>query len=189
MKVTIYGGSFNPIHNGHIRLAAYVLSHTDTDELWFVVTPRNPLKATDGLIDDSARLEMVRMAVADIPHVLVSDIEFTLPKPNYTADTLAVLAREYPEHTFSLLIGADNMAVFDRWRNYEDILRHHTVYVYPRSGSPLRVQYPQMRVLSGAPLFPYSSTEIRAMIRQGKPVADMLPVSVERYIVENKLYK
>ncbi len=188
MRITIYGGSFNPVHNGHIRLAEYVLSHTDTEQLWFVVSPRNPLKESVGLADDDMRLTMARLAVKDMPDVRVSDIEFTLPKPSFTANTLTALSGQYPEHTFSLLIGADNMAVFDRWRNYEAILARHTVYVYPRAGYPLSAKYPQMRVLTGAPLFPYSSTEIRAVIGSGGDASSMLPPEVMRYIARNNLY-
>ena len=137
MKITIFGGSFNPIHFGHIHLAQWVLEHTDTDALWLMVSPNNPLKAQSVLADEQVRLAGVQAALAPISttkgkQLVASDFEFTLPRPSYTANTLRALQKAYPKDTFQLLIGEDNWRIFTRWREWEYILTHHTVFVYPR---------------------------------------------------------
>lgn len=132
MKIGIYGGSFNPVHFGHTGLAQWVAEHTDLDEVWMLVSPNNPLKDSRILADERVRLEQVEKAVADIPHVKASDFEFHLPRPSYTANTLHALSETYPEHTFTLIIGEDNLAIFDRWREWEYILTHYRLFVYPR---------------------------------------------------------
>ena len=132
MNIGIYSGSFNPVHFGHTGLVKWVAEHTDLDEVWMVVSPNNPLKDKHILADERVRLEQVRKAVADIPHVQASDFEFQLPRPSYTADTLRALDKAYPEHTFTLIIGEDNLMIFDRWREWEYILTHYRLFVYPR---------------------------------------------------------
>ena len=180
-KIGIYGGSFNPIHFGHVGLAEWVVAHTDLDELWLMVTPNNPLKPADMLAPEEERLRAAREAVRDIPGVQVSDFEFRLPRPSYTANTLRALEQAYPEHTFSLVIGEDNLALADRWREWDWIVAHHTVYVYPRHGSftpsllhsftppLLHSSTPENIVfLHSAPYFDVSSTEIRSKQNEKK---------------------
>jgi nicotinate-nucleotide adenylyltransferase len=135
MHIGIYGGSFNPIHFGHVGLAEWVIAHTDLDELWLMVTPNNPLKPAGMLAPEEERLRAAQEAVRAIPGVRVSDFEFHLPRPSYTANTLRALEQAYPEHRFSLVIGEDNLALADRWREWDWIVAHHTVYVYPRHQS------------------------------------------------------
>lgn len=170
MKIGIYSGSFNPIHKGHTRLAEYIVKQGLVDEVWLVVSPNNPLKQRSELADEQLRYEMACLATKHIKNIRVSDIEFDMPKPNYTVNTLRKLNEKYPEHDFSLIIGSDNMSLFHRWRDYETILRDYPVLVYPRKGddiTALEKLYPQMKVISGAPMLPISATEIRAALQQG----------------------
>ena len=182
-KVGIYGGSFNPVHFGHVGLAKWVIENTDLDELWLMVSPNNPLKPANLLAPEGERLAAVREAVKGIPHVKASDFEFSLPRPSYTANTLRELQKAYPDTEFTLIIGEDNIAIFDRWREYEYLLANFRIFVYPRrenlsdegltakrSNSPQdglttrwsnSVAVKEIRYLSGAPLFDISSTQIR----------------------------
>ena len=164
MKIGIYGGSFNPVHFGHTGLAEWVLGHTDLDEIWFMVSPNNPLKEAQTLAPEQERLEGVRKAVQDIPGLRASDFEFSLPRPSYTANTLRELQKAYPQHEFSLIIGEDNYRIIDRWKEYEYILSHFRVFVYPRhqSSSSLEGRPGRVTYLSGAPLFDISSSFLRA---------------------------
>lgn len=171
--VGIYGGSFNPVHFGHLGLAKWVIENTDLDELWLLVSPNNPLKSTGSLAPEQERLAAVQQAVAHIPHVVASDFEFSLPRPSYTANTLRALQETYPDYAFTLVIGEDNLAIFDQWREYEYILANFRVFVYPRRG----VGCGQQSVISGqqsektnaknvvfladAPYFDISSTQLR----------------------------
>lgn len=170
-KIGIYGGSFNPVHFGHVGLAKWVIEHTDLDELWLLVSPNNPLKPVESLAPEQERLAAVREAVKDIPHVTASDFEFALPRPSYTANTLRELQKRYPEHSFTLVIGEDNIAIFDRWKEYEYILSHFRIFVYPRRGSNgerLAIIGDRKNVvfLADAPYFDISSTQIRAKVQK-----------------------
>ena len=137
-QVGIYGGSFNPIHMGHISLAKTLLQHTRLDEIWFMVSPLNPFKRmADDLLADNQRLELTRLALADEPNLIACDFEFRLPKPSYTYDTLCRLRETYPEKAFTLIMGSDNWAAFDRWKNHQEILLHYPIIIYPRKHSPL----------------------------------------------------
>ena len=178
MQIGIYGGSFNPVHFGHVGLAKWVSEHTDLDEVWMMVSPNNPLKDSRELADEQVRLAGVRKAIMGIPHVVASDFEFHLPRPSYTANTLRALAAAYPQHTFSLIIGEDNLRILPRWREWEYIVSNYRIFVYPRRGarsgqwsvvsgqwSVVSGQLPdnaQIIMLEGAPYFDISSTEIRA---------------------------
>ena len=166
LRIGIYGGSFNPVHFGHVGLAKWVIEHTDLDELWFLVTPNNPLKQADSLAPENERLAAVCEAVKEIPHVVVSDFEFSLPRPSYTANTLRELQKAYPDYQFTLVIGEDNLTIFTQWREYEFILSHFRIFVFPRhsTGSRHPVSFnnaKDLRFLSEAPYFDLSSTEIR----------------------------
>lgn len=163
-KIGIYGGSFNPVHWGHVGLAEWIARHTDLDAVWLMVTPNNPLKDARILADEQLRLEGVRKAIAGKKGLVASDFEFALPRPTYTAATLRALSEAYKEDKFTLIIGEDNLAIFDQWREYEYILANYRVFVYPRKGCPREEKDwgPNVHILRGAPLFDISSTEIRA---------------------------
>ena len=171
MKIGIYGGSFNPVHFGHVGLAKWVIEHTDLDELWLLVSPNNPLKPAGMLAPEDERLAAVREAVKDIPGLKASDFEFSLPRPSYTANTLRALQKAYPEHEFTLVIGEDNLSIFTQWREYEYILENFRVFVYPRNlnnlSNPNIPNNQNIVFLKGAPLFDISSTAIRHS--QGRP--------------------
>jgi nicotinate-nucleotide adenylyltransferase len=169
MKVGIYGGSFNPIHFGHTGLATWVLENTDLDEVWLMVSPNNPLKDKSILADEQERLEKAREAIETLPtslqgrRVVVSDFEFHLPRPTYTANTLRKLQEAYPEHEFTLIIGEDNLSIFSQWREHEYILQNYRIFVYPRKGCT-PYQQPaakDLQILKDAPYFNISSTELR----------------------------
>ena len=181
MQIGIYGGSFNPVHFGHVGLAKWVAEHTDLDEVWMMVSPNNPLKDSRELADEQVRLAGVRKAIMGIPHVVASDFEFHLPRPSYTANTLRALAAAYPQHTFSLIIGEDNLRILPRWREWEYIVANYRIFVYPRreatneqvskevSSFKYQVSVPnaQIIMLEGAPYFDISSTEIRQLAARG----------------------
>lgn len=201
-KVGIFGGSFDPIHNGHIRLAQYVLTHTDLDEVWLMVSPLNPLKPQGYVATDEQRLDMARLAVADIPGVKISNFEFTLPIPSFTYNTLTRLKETYPDIEFRLIIGGDNWANFERWRNPQEILDEFGVIVYPRPGeeikthanSHLKINNSSLKILKEAPQMPVSSTQLRELVgKHGScvrvPLIDgLLPEGVVEYIDRNNLY-
>lgn len=164
-KVGLFGGSFNPIHYGHIGLANFILDNTDIQQIWLMVSPQNPLKRRADLMDDEERLRLAREATSKIPSIKVCDIEMHLPIPSYTLNTLSVLQQMYPNVEFSLIIGSDNVLCFDKWFGYKEILEKFNVLVYPREGYDatelISRQYPSMKILTGVPLFNISSTEIR----------------------------
>ncbi len=170
----LYPGSFNPVHNGHIHLAEYALAHTQAEELWFIVSPNNPLKAPHELWDERLRFNLLQEAIADKTDMKVSDVEFALPRPSYTANTLRALQAQFPDKQFALLIGEDNMQVFDKWREHEWIKEHYPIYVYPRGKDKgqrtkdkgLTPLHSTFHILHSAPLCPISSTEIREILAQ-----------------------
>ena len=169
MKIGIYGGSFNPIHFGHTGLATWVLENTDLDEVWLMVSPNNPLKDKSILADEQERLKNAKEAIETLPtslqgrRVVVSDFEFHLPRPTYTANTMRALANAYPEHEFTLIIGEDNLQIFDKWRESDFLLNHFRIFVYPRHGCPPYNIPParDLQILKNAPYFDISSTELR----------------------------
>lgn len=163
MRIGIYGGSFNPIHFGHIGLAQWVVKHTDLDEVWLMVSPNNPLKDTSILANEELRLQAAKRALDGVDNVLISDFEFQLPRPTYTANTLRALVQQYPQHTFTLIIGEDNLSIFHKWRESEYILNNFRIFVYPRHGCA-HYQIPSakdLQLLNHAPYFDISSTELR----------------------------
>lgn len=190
MNVAIYAGSFNPIHLGHQKLAEYLIEEKLVDEVWFVVSPCNPLKNQAELIDEYNRLDMVVLAIRNNNRLKASDVEFTMPVPSYTIDTLHQLCSLFPQHHFSLMIGSDNALIFNEWKNYNEILETYPVFVYPRAGFDFQTvaqKYPQMQLLN-TPLYDISSTEIRAKIHDKKNASNWLNPSVLAYIRENHLY-
>ncbi|CAK7042715.1 MAG: nicotinate (nicotinamide) nucleotide adenylyltransferase [Petrimonas sp.] len=190
-QVGIFSGSFNPIHIGHLILANYMLEFTYLDEVWFLVTPHNPLKEAESLLGDNIRLEMTRLAVKDFDRLLVSDIEFDMPKPSYTIETLTKLKAENPGLEFTLLIGSDNWVKFPRWKDNERLAKEFKILVYPRLGEDVLINglHTENVRLVDAPVVEISSTFIRESIRAGKDVRAFLPNRVYDYILSNKLYK
>ncbi len=176
LRTVIFGGSFNPIHLGHIGLARQVLAEGLADEVWLMVTPRNPLKAGSDLLDEEVRYRLAQTAVADEPGMRASRFEFDLPRPSYTWQTLRALRSAYPGRHFSLLIGADNWAAFSRWAHPEEILATTPIIVYPRPGYPLGgAALPQGVQFIEAPLLPYASTDIRRTVAAGRSIRGMVP--------------
>ena len=192
MKVGLFFGSFNPIHIGHLVIANHLVEYSDLDQVWFVVTPHNPFKNKNSLLDNYQRLEMVYRATKDYTKLKPSDIEFNLPQPNYTINTLVHLQEKYPKVEFALIMGEDNLKSFHKWKNYELILENHHIYVYPRV-SEQTVSTPfdghkKIHVIN-APLMELSSTFIRKAIKEGKNVQPMLPQHVWEYLDEMNFYK
>lgn len=189
-KVGLYFGTFNPIHVGHCIIAQYMLEYTDLDEVWFVVTPHNPHKKKSSLLDDRQRLHMVNLAIGEHYKLRVSDVEFGLPQPSYTATTLAYLEEAHEDHSFHLIMGEDNLESFPKWRNYEAILERHELYVYPRinsDGGALK-DHPKVHITQ-APIIEIASTEIRQAIKAQKDVSFMLPEAVWEYIDQELFYR
>ena len=179
-RIGIYGGSFNPIHKGHIALAKQILKRARLDEVWFMVSPLNPFKVDDAdLLDDHLRLQMAQKALASEPRLLACDYEFHLPRPSYTWDTLQALRRDYPDHEFVLIIGADNWVKFDRWYHSADLLQNFQIVVYPREDSPIDADtLPSNVLLVNTKLYRMSSTDIRQRIREGRPIKRLVPAAI-----------
>ena len=186
-SIGIFGGSFNHIHKGHVALARQLLRRARLDEVWFLVSPRNPLKPQSSLLDDNMRLEMARLALKDEPHLVASDYEFHLPRPSYTWNTLQHLSQDYPQHRFTLLIGADNWQLFSRWRNSRDILANYSVVIYPRDGYPVdeTTLPPNVRLVKTR-LYNMSSTLVRQLLAERKSVRRYLHPKVIDFIKENQ---
>lgn len=185
-RTGIFGGSFNPIHNGHVALARHILAQAALDEIWFVVSPLNPFKtdATD-LLPDDLRLDLTRQALAAEPRFVASDYEFHLPRPSYMWNTLRHLAADYPDREFVLIIGADNWLSFDRWAEPQYILDHHAIVVYPRTGCPIDAASLPPRVhLVDTPLYPISSTDIRRRVKAGLPIDALVPAAITVRVAE-----
>ena len=186
-SIGIFGGSFNPIHKGHVALARQLLRRARLDEVWFLVSPQNPLKPQSSLLDDNMRLEMARLALKDEPCLVASDYEFHLPRPSYTWNTLQHLSQDYPQHRFTLLIGADNWQLFSRWRNSRDILANYSVVIYPRDGYPVdeTTLPPNVRLVKTR-LYNMSSTLVRQLLAERKSVRRYLHPKVIDFIKENQ---
>lgn len=192
MKIGLFFGTFNPIHIGHLTIANHLAEYSDLDQIWFVVTPQSPFKVKTSMLDNQQRLEMVYRATKDYPKLRPSDIEFGLPQPNYTINTLVYLEEKFPEHDFSLIMGEDNLKSFHKWKNYELILKEHDIYVYPRiSEGIVETQFHQHKKVHfvNAPIMELSSTFIRNSIKKGKNIRPMLPEHVWGYLDEMNFYK
>jgi nicotinate-nucleotide adenylyltransferase len=190
-QIGIYSGSFNPIHLGHTQLAKHILEQKIVDEVWFIVSPCNPLKERTELLDEFIRLEMLVLAIQYHPQMKASDVEFSMPIPSYSIDTLNVLRLQYPEYQFSLIIGSDNAIIFDQWKDYHKILEDYPILVYPRLDFDFQVvanKYPRMKLLS-TPYYNVSSTQIRQLIKERKDLSPYLDLSVIQLIEENNFYQ
>ncbi|MCD0475007.1 nicotinate-nucleotide adenylyltransferase [Flavobacterium sp. EDS] len=192
MKIGLYFGTFNPIHVGHLIIANHMAEHADLDQVWMVVTPHNPLKKKNTLLDDYHRLQMVHLATDSFEKLKPSDIEFKLSQPNYTVNTLVHLQERYPNHEFSLIMGEDNLKTLHKWKNYEIILQDYDIYVYPRISSEVEnlelKNHPKIHLID-APIVEISSTFIRNNIKEGKNIQPLLPEKVWEYIDHNNFYK
>lgn len=190
IRTAIFGGSFNPVHNGHLRLAQQIVEQCDVDELWLMVSPQNPLKEQQGLLDERIRYTLACRAVAGIPGVEASDFEFHLPRPSYTWKTMEALCAAYPDRSFVLVIGGDNWTLFSRWAHYEELLAKYPLVIYPREGYEVNEQdLPETASLVHAPLFPWSSTQVREALGRGEDVSAMLPAEVAALIQEKGYYR
>lgn len=196
MKTGLFFGSYNPIHIGHMAIANYIVEYTDLEEVWFIVSPHNPLKEKSSLLDDRNRLYMVRLAIEDDPRFRASDIEFSLPKPSYTIDTMAFLTEKYPDRSFYLIMGEDNLFTLHKWKNPEELVRRYSIFVYPRPGISCKDNPVLNRIISmaditmvPAPLMEISGTFIRSAIKEGKDICYFLPAPVWKYIQEMHYYK
>jgi nicotinate-nucleotide adenylyltransferase len=196
-KIGLFFGSFNPIHIGHLILANYILEHSDMQELWFVVSPQNPFKEKKSLLNDHNRLDMVQLAIKNYQKMRASNVEFSLPTPSYTIDTLTYLQEKHPDYSFSLIMGEDNLGSLHKWKNYDLLLQNYQVIVYPRifgediSSSPNVTQLKNHHNIHkiDAPIIELSATEIRDMIKSGKNVRPMLPPEVFEYLDGSSFYK
>jgi len=190
MKIGLFFGSFNPVHTGHLLIADYFIEFAIFDKIWFVVSPQNPFKSNDTLVDENLRFEMLKLAIKDNPKFETCDVEFNLNRPSYTVDTLTYLRNQFPEHTFFPIIGGDNLQSFHLWKNHEDILNHHEIFVYRRAGyysNPLFANQSKIKIFD-VPLLNISSTYIREMLQAGKSVKYLVPDAIEDFIREHKLY-
>lgn len=189
MKIGVLGGSFNPVHIGHLMLASYLRQFEDFDEVWLMLSPLNPLKVNSSeLIPDVTRLRMLEMALKGAEGIKVSDIELSMPRPSYTIKTLRYLAKRYPRHSFRLIIGADNWKIFSQWKDSQTIIDDFGVVVYPRPGYQLGTIYDAGVEVVNAPTAEISSSFIRNAIARGKDMTYFLPVGVYEYIKNNNLY-
>lgn len=204
MKVGLYFGSFNPIHVGHLVIANYMTEFSDLDQVWIVVSPQNPLKKKSTLLADYHRLALVRVAIEDNPKLKVSDIEFNLPIPSYTASTLTYIQEKHPENEFALIMGEDNLRTFHKWFNYETILERHKIYVYPRARTIQEEialsenlsqeqnqfeKHPNVTMCDDVPVMKISSSFIRKAIKNGDDVRYLLTEPVYNYVDEMNFYK
>jgi nicotinate-nucleotide adenylyltransferase len=190
MKIGLFFGSFNPIHNGHLIIANYICESTDLDKVWLVVSPQNPFKTKETLLNEYDRLHLINLAIEGNSRLKASDIEFKLPKPSYTIDTLTYLNEKYPQHEFSLIMGSDNLEGLHKWKNYEQLVAHHTIYVYKRRGTE-KVNAPVGAKIFFVdfPFLDISATFIRQSIKTGHSMRYFLPEKVWNYMDEMNFFK
>jgi nicotinate-nucleotide adenylyltransferase len=189
-NIGLFFGSFNPVHTGHLIIANYMADYTGLDEIWFVVSPQNPFKSNDELLDENARYELLNLAIQDDKRFKAIDVEFHLPRPSYTVHTLSHLRELYPDNDFTLIIGGDNLQNFHKWKDYQEILNQHKVFVYARVGiveKPLLSNNPQIKLFE-VPLLNISSTYIRESIQAGKSIRYLIPEPVRKLIQERAYY-
>ncbi|MFM9911129.1 MAG: nicotinate (nicotinamide) nucleotide adenylyltransferase [Chitinophagaceae bacterium] len=189
MKIGLYFGSFNPIHNGHLIISQFLLNETDLDKIWLVVSPQNPFKSKKGLLNEYDRLHLIQLAIEGSKNLKASDIEFKLPKPSYTIDTLVYLSEKYPSYQFSVIMGSDSFQNIKEWKNGHLILSNYRIYVYERPDFPLKHNLPENIIAIKAPLLQISSTYIRELIRNNKSIRYLVPEIVKEEIERNGYYK
>ena len=191
MQIGLYFGSFNPIHHGHLLIAMYMLENTDLEQIWFVVSPQNPLKPSGSLLNEYHRLYLVQLAIEGENRLKASDIEFKLPKPSYTSDTLTYLQEKYPTHLFSVIMGSDSLQNLPKWKNYAFLLQNYPIYIYKRATHESLPSYPEAKklILLDAPLLPISATEVRKKAKIGKSIRYLVPDAVREEIERNGYYR
>lgn len=189
MKIGLYFGSFNPVHIGHLIIANFVAYNTELDRVWLVVSPQNPLKPSSNLLNEYDRLHLVELAIQNEPKLKASNVEFSLPRPSYTIDTLIYLSEKFPTHQFAVVMGSDSLQNLPYWKNYQVLLNRYPIYVYRRPGHVVKDTYGGNVTVLAAPLLDISSTMIRQMIREGKSIRYLVPDNVAAYILENNYYK
>ena len=189
MNIGLYFGSFNPIHIGHLIIANHVLNETSINKIWFIVSPQNPFKESKTLLNEFDRLHLVRLATQDDNRIRCSDIEFNLPKPSYTSNTLAFLSEKYPEHKFSIIMGSDSYQNLDKWKNFETIINNYSIYVYKREGYEIKKTFDKEAVILNAPIIQISASQIREHIKLAKSIRYLVPEIVREEIESRKFYK
>ena len=189
MNIGLYFGSFNPIHIGHLIIANHVLNETPVNKIWFIVSPQNPFKESKTLLNEFDRLHLVRLATQDDNRIKCLDIEFNLPKPSYTSNTLTFLSEKYPEHQFSIIMGSDSYQNLNKWKNYETIINNYPVYVYKREGHEIKKSFDKEAVILSAPIIQISASQIREHIRSAKSIRYLVPEIVREEIESRKFYK
>ncbi len=199
MKIGLFFGSFNPVHTGHLIIANHMVEYTDLKQVWFVISPQNPFKKKESLLNEYDRLHLVDLAIEGNNHLKSSSLEFSLPKPSFTIDTLTYLKEKYPKHKFSLIMGSDNLATLHKWKNYEQLLKEHPVYIYVRNDFSIEqiesLNLPFLKESSAkityldAPLLNISSTFIRTALKEKKSIQYLVPHKIYEYINEMNLYK
>lgn len=189
MKIGLYFGSFNPIHVGHLIIANHILNETAIRKIWFIVSPQNPLKESKSLLNEYDRLHLVRLAVQDDTRIKCSDIEFNLPKPSYTSNTLTFLSEKYPDHNFSIIMGSDSYQNLDKWKNFETIVDNYEILVYKRKDHDIKRILIKEPVVLDAPLIEISASQIRNNIKEGKSIRYLVPENVREEIETRTFYK
>jgi nicotinate-nucleotide adenylyltransferase len=189
MKIGLYFGSFNPIHNGHLIIASYVANHTDIQQIWLVVSPQNPLKPSSVLLSEYNRLHLVQIATEDDPQLRASEVEFKLPRPSYTIDTLTYLEEKYPHHEFLIVMGSDSFQNLSKWKNYKILLEKYTIIIYQRAGKEVTGVLPLNTTIIKAPLLEISATSIRRDIKEGRSIRYLVPEKVREEIEMAGYYK
>ncbi len=188
MEVGLYFGSFNPIHIGHCIIANYVRTHSSLQQVWLVVSPQNPFKPAAGLLNEYDRLHLVKLAIEGIDGLQASDIEFHLPRPSYTIDTLTYLSEKFPQHRFSIIMGSDGYQNIRKWKNAAVLLEHYPIYVYQRPGYPIQPES-ALTTLVNAPLLDISATQIRQLVKENNDIRFLVPEPVRKEIEANRYYK
>jgi len=189
MKIGLYFGSFNPVHNGHLIIAKHVINNTDLKQVWMVISPQNPLKKSNSLLNKYDRLNMVQSALEGETKIKASTIEFSLPSPSFTIDTLAYLKEKHKQHQFSIIMGSDSFTNIKKWKNYEMIIKNYEIYIYQRTGYPIQNTEETIVNKLEAPLIEISSSAIRKIIKEGKSIRYLVPDVVNQQIKENKYYR
>lgn len=190
MKIGLYFGSFNPIHIGHLIISEYVYNNTSVEQVWFILSPQNPLKNSKTLLNAYDRLHLLKLAIEDNPIFQTSDVEFRLPLPSYTIDTLTYLQEKYPQHQFAVIMGSDSFQNIRNWKNYELLLNDYEIIIYERPGFKVNADSLGKHILlQGAPLLEISATQIRNLLKARKSIRYMLPAKVYQEITENKYYQ